>query len=145
MARKGETRSLRGPLVRSFPRRLIAQRFAHGEIQLLRVRGERGTLGCLYNYLHRGRVLQYQSGMASFENQHLKPGFVCHAAAIEHAASAGHAIYDFLGGDVRYKKSLSTDATSLVWACVQRPRARFFVEDRVRRWRDRRASASAQT
>lgn len=70
--------------------------------------------------------------MASFENNHLKPGFLAHTAAIEHAAAAGHELYDFLAGDVRYKKSLATSSTSLVWARVQRLRLRFFVEDRVR-------------
>ena len=121
-----------------FHRRLIAQRFSHGEIQLLRARSERGTIGCLYNHVFRGRVLQYQSGMATFANDKLKPGFVCHAAAIDHAAASGLALYDFLGGDVRYKKSLSTDATRLIWARVQRRRLRFLLEDRVRRWRDQR-------
>jgi len=118
-----------------FHRRLIGQRFAHGEIELVRVHGEHGPIGCLYNFVHAGRVLQYQSGVAHFENEKLKPGFICHAAAIEHAAAKGLDVYDFLGGDHRYKKQLGTDFTTLVWARVQQRRVRFFIEDRVRRWR----------
>jgi len=66
---------------------------------------------------------------------------VCHAAAIDHAAASGLAVYDFLGGDMRYKKSLATDENTLVWARVQRRRLRFFVEDRVRDWRKRQHAA----
>ncbi len=140
---KGKPGAFADPWFDRFHRRLITDRFAHGEIQLLRVRGTAGTIGCLYNHVHHGRVLQYQSGMATFANAHLKPGFVCHAAGIEHAAAAGLAVYDFLGGDMRYKKSLSTDVSSLVWARVQRRRVRFAVEDRLRQWRDQRAAAAA--
>ena len=83
--------------------------------------------------MSHGRVLFYQSGFAAFDDPRIKPGYVCHAAAIEHAAAAGHAIYDFLGGDGRYKQSLATDETQLAWVRVQRPRLRFAIEDRLRR------------
>ncbi len=139
---KGKPGAFADPWFDRFHRRLITQRFAHGEIQLLRVRGDQaGTIGCLYNHVYRGRVLQYQSGVAAFDNAHLKPGFVCHAAAIEHALAHGLAIYDFLGGDMRYKKQLSTDQTTLTWARVQRRRLRFLLEDRLRAWRNKRATA----
>lgn len=135
---KGNPGAFADPWFDRFHRTLITDRFAHGEIQLMRVRNTAGPIGCLYNLARDGRVLQYQSGMNTFENDRLKPGFVCHAAAIEHAATSGLALYDFLGGDARYKKSLSTDHTWLIWARVQRRRLRFLIEDRVRRWRDRR-------
>lgn len=127
------------PWVDRFHRRLIARRFRHGEIQLVRVRNSAGTIGCLYNFVWRSRVLQYQSGLASYADPHQKPGYVCHAAAIEHAATCGLDVYDFLGGEMRYKKSLSTGHEMLVWATVQRPRLRFALESRlVEAWRARR-------
>jgi hypothetical protein len=132
---KGKPGAFADPWFDRFHRKLIAQRFAHGEIELVRVRHRGGPIGCLYNFVHDGRVLQYQSGFATFENEKLKPGFVTHAAAIEHAAANGHAIYDFLAGDQRYKKQLSTGATTMLWARVQRRRLRFLVEDQLRRWR----------
>jgi CelD/BcsL family acetyltransferase involved in cellulose biosynthesis len=135
---RGKPGAFADPWFDRFHRMLITDRFAHGEIQLVRVRNASGPIGCLYNFTHAGRVLQYQSGMSLFENDKLKPGFVCHAAAIEHAATSGLALYDFLGGDARYKKSLSTDHTWLIWARVQRRRIRFFVADRIRRLRDLR-------
>ena len=142
---RGQPGAFADPWFDRFHRRLIGGRFAHGEIQLVRVRNEHGSIGCLYNFVHRGRVLQYQSGVASFENEKLKPGFICHAAAIEHAAATGLDVYDFLGGDHRYKKQLSTDFTTLLWARVRQRRLRFLIEDRVRRWRDsRKVSASGE-
>jgi len=128
---KGQPGAFADPWFDRFHRRLIARRLAHGEIQLLRVRGPEGTIGCLYNFVWRGRVLQYQSGLAMYDDARRKPGYVCHAAAIEHAARTDLAIYDLLGGDMRYKKSLSTDVAELRWARVQRRRLRFAIEDRL--------------
>lgn len=117
------------PWMRGFHRRLIARRYATGEIQLLRVRNKTRTIGCLYNLVCGGRVLFYQSGFAMAEHAHDKPGYLCHARAIEHSAAAGNAVYDLLGGEARYKANLATDATRLVWLRVQRPRPWFALED----------------
>ena len=137
-AQRWAKRNLHGhfedPRVEAFHRRLIAQRMAHGEIQLVRVRAGGSTLGCLYNFVYRGHVLFYQCGLASFDDPHIKPGYLCHAAAVEYNALAGHAIYDLLGGQARYKDNLATGMNRLVWLRVQRPLARFSIEDRVRSW-----------
>ena len=53
-------------------------------------------------------------------------------------------IYDFLAGDMRYKDNLSTDRGELLWVCVQRPRARFLLEDRLRAWVHARRAARAR-
>jgi CelD/BcsL family acetyltransferase involved in cellulose biosynthesis len=131
---RGQPGAFADPWFDRFHRRLIARRFAHGDVQLVRVRAGDATLGCLYNLVGHGRVLFYQSGIARVADPRIKPGYLCHAAAIELAAAAGHARYDFLGGDARYKRQLATDAAQLAWLRVQRPRARFALEDRVRRW-----------
>jgi CelD/BcsL family acetyltransferase involved in cellulose biosynthesis len=125
------------PFVDDFHRRLIERRFAAGEIQLLRVRAGDTTVGCLYNFVWRGDVLFYQSGLAYETDGKLKPGLVCHALAIDRAARAGHRWYDFLAGESRYKQSLATDARALVWARIQQPRLRFALEDLARSLRDR--------
>jgi hypothetical protein len=132
---RGEPGAFADPWFDRFHRRLIQQRFAHGEIQLARLRNGGATLGCLYNLIANGRVLFYQSGLAAIEDPVVKPGLLCHAAAIEHCAAAGHNVYDLLGGSGRYKASLATGSTELVWICVQRARLRFAIEDRVRAWK----------
>jgi CelD/BcsL family acetyltransferase involved in cellulose biosynthesis len=125
------------PFVRGFHERLIARRFAAGEIQLLRVRAGDETIGCLYNFIWDGVVWFYQSGMSQSADPKLKPGLVCHAEAVAHNAALGHRRYDFLGGASQYKRTLATDEhRELVWARVQRPRLRFRLEDGLRRARD---------
>lgn len=118
-----------------FHRRLIAERFRHREIQLMRLRAGGATIGCLYNLVSAGRVLFYQSGLRRFDDPHLKPGYLCHAEAVRHNAAAGHAVYDLLGGESQYKRSLATDEGALVWARIQRPLARFAAEERLRSWK----------
>ncbi len=133
--RRGEPGAFADPWFNAFHRRLIAARHGHGEIQLLRVRARDGTVGCLYNLISNGRVLFYQGGLSTRDDPHLKPGYVCHAEAVRHNAALGHAVYDFLGGDARYKQNLATDETILAWAELRRPLARFALEDRMREWK----------
>ncbi len=128
---RGHSGAFTDPWIDRFHRRLILDRFEAGEIQLIRVRTGAATLGCLYNYIWRGRVLQYQTGFRGSVDARDKPGYVCHTAAIEHCAHSGHAVYDFLAGDHRYKHNLSTRNTHLVWCTVQRSRWRFALEERV--------------
>jgi CelD/BcsL family acetyltransferase involved in cellulose biosynthesis len=116
-------------------RRLITQRFASGEIQLVRLRAGTATLGCGYNLISSGRVLFYQSGLAHIEDPTIKPGYLLHAATIEHDAAAGYAVYDFLAGDSAYKRALSTGSIRMTWARVQRQLARFALEAQLRRWK----------
>jgi CelD/BcsL family acetyltransferase involved in cellulose biosynthesis len=139
-ARRWANRGLRGafaaPWFERFHRQLITNRLAHGEIQLMRIKSGDATLGCLYNVLYRGRVSFYQCGLATFDDPHIKTGYLCHAAAIEYNALAGHAFYDLLGGHAKYKENLATGLNRRVWLRVQRPLTRFSLEDGVKRWYD---------
>ena len=131
---KGEQGAFADKWFDRFHRRLIARRFERGEIQLVRLRTAKDTIGCLYNVVSSGRVLVYQTGINPDVDRALKPGFFTHLFAVEHCAKEGYAAYDFLGGDAQYKKSLSTDETKIVWARVQRRHLRFALEDRARQW-----------
>lgn len=132
---QGDPGAFADPWFLEFHRQLIRLRFSHGEIQLVRVRSASATVGCLYNFVWQGRVLFYQSGLATSGDPRLKPGYLCHARAVEHNAASGHDVYDFLGGDARYKRSLATGSSSLIWARIQKPLVRFAVERRLRRFR----------
>jgi CelD/BcsL family acetyltransferase involved in cellulose biosynthesis len=131
---RGQPGAFADPWFDAFHRRLIEKRIAHGEIQLIRVRNDELTIGCLYNFVSGGRVLFYQCGFGAPDDRHLRPGYLCHTHAVEHSAGEGHAVYDLLGGDARYKQSLATDETRLVWGRVQRRRPWFALEDRLRTW-----------
>lgn len=115
-----------------FHRKLIADRWPHGEIQLLRIRTDAGAVGYLYNFVYGGRVSCYQSGFTYDVDPKRKPGLVSHVLAVQYNLERGAAVYDFLGGDSRYKQSLCTDTEALRWYVWQRPRWRFRVEDALR-------------
>jgi hypothetical protein len=137
-ARRWAARGMRGafadPWFERFHRQLITNRLAHGEIQLMRIKSGDATLGCLYNFVYRGRVVFYQCGLQRFDDPHVKAGYVCHAAAVEYNALAGHSFYDLLGGQAKYKENLATGINRRVWLRVQRPLTRFSLEEGVRRW-----------
>lgn len=133
-AQPGERGAFADAWVEAFHRRLILDRLAHGEIQLMRVTSGGTTLGCLYNFVYRGRVIAYQSGLASFDEASLEPGYITHAAAIEYNALAGHSTYDLLASHAEYEESLATGSTRLVWLRVQRPLTRFSFETTAKRW-----------
>lgn len=108
-------------------------------VDLLRVRFGETTLGVLYNLVLRGHVQFYQSGLLYPEDRRLQPGLVTHALAIDHYIAAGENKYDFLGGEpapVRYKRSLSTDVSPLVWANFSSSRPKLSAIRLLRRaWR----------
>jgi CelD/BcsL family acetyltransferase involved in cellulose biosynthesis len=97
------------PVAHRFHMALIANAFGKGEVQLLRISAGTSIVGYLYNFVHRGRVIFYQSGFNyGLLDKHDRPGLVCHALAIEHhGAHAGLHWYDFAAGDYRYKTSLA--------------------------------------
>lgn len=130
---RAQTGAFDNPVFEAFHQRLIAERLASDEIQLLRVTGDLGLIGCLYNFVHRGRVYAYQSGFVYSNDNRLKPGLVSHHAAIELNRTLGHRYYDFLAGEARYKRSLAKEANQLVWIVVQRPRIAFALENFLRR------------
>ncbi len=97
------------PFAIAFHDRLLRTGMPRGEIQLVRVDAGDTEIGYLYNFLHRGRVSYYQSGLHyGLIDTHDRPGLVAHALLVEHNARNDAAVYDFLAGDYRYKRSLST-------------------------------------
>ncbi len=141
---RGEPGAFANDFFDRFHQALVAARFAHGEIQLLRIGTEAEVIGYLYNFVHDGQVYNYQSGFRYGSSPLLKPGIASHYLAIEHNLQHGAARYDFLAGDYRYKKSLGTHASEMIWAVVQRERLRFQAEDAFRRLKRRLLPATAR-
>lgn len=104
-----------------FHRTLIRRLVPQGKAFLYRARTEHGVIGCLYGFVERNQVLFYQSGLASFDDDKLKPGLVAHALCMQDCLDRGFDAYDFLQGEARYKRELSTTERKLVWA-VASPR-----------------------
>jgi CelD/BcsL family acetyltransferase involved in cellulose biosynthesis len=133
--RRGQPGAFATSFLRRFHGALTERAMARDELDLLRITGPGGAVGLLYNVRHRQRVYAYQSGFADpAGSPHAKPGLTCHARAIAHAVERDDVAYDFLAGDQRYKRSLSSGAIELVWAELARPYSAAALGARLRRW-----------
>lgn len=130
---RGKSGAFASDYLYSFHERLIEKRFGSGDIQLVRVSSGGMTIGCLYSLVCDGGVYLYQTGFNYESDNQVQPGFVCLVEAIEENARRGYRVFDFLGGNDKYKKVLSTHANELVWARLQRKRLRFSVENYLKR------------
>lgn len=114
--RRGQSGAFATPYVQRFHREVVVAGVPRGEVDLLRCRAGETLIGYLYNFRGGGRVLSYQGGFVHEDaGPHGKPGLTCHLLAIERALAEGEAVYDFLAGDTRYKRSLMTDSQALAW------------------------------
>jgi CelD/BcsL family acetyltransferase involved in cellulose biosynthesis len=116
----GEPGAFASARFRGFHGELIERLTAGGEAILFRVRGDAGTIACLYALVDRGRVLFYQGGVAQLADNKLRPGLVGHVLLMQACLERGLAEYDFLAGEARYKRELSTTERPLTWATARR-------------------------
>ena len=135
---RGQPGAFACPFFDQFHRRLVRDAFGRGEVQLLAIHVGGRPLGYIYNFVYRGRVYNYQTGFDyKLCEKHNRPGLVSHAHAIQFNAKCGHAVYDFLAGELEYKQALGTAVAAMSWVILQRGRLRFLVEDALRAMRNR--------
>ncbi len=130
--RRGRRHAFTSPFFETFHCAMIAAGMKDGSVDLLRVAAGGHTLGCLYNFRRGGVVSSYQSGFDD-EKPGLRPGYLCHAMAIEHYAAAGLTYYDFLAGTNRLKQSFGTEQYELVWRHYRKPTLAFRAESIARK------------
>lgn len=128
---RGEPGAFATGFFMEFHRGLIRKRFDSGEIQLSRISAGDVVIGCIYNFVYKGKVFFYQSGI-NYTSNKVRPGFVSLIEAIKYNAGLGHSVFDFLGGAVDYKKSLGTHSNRLTWVKLQKKHMRYAVENRLR-------------
>jgi hypothetical protein len=75
------------------------------EVSVLSINGV--GIGYLVNYIYKNKVYFYLSALTKSEDNRIKIGLLLHSEAIQFYHLNGYESYDFLGGDARYKKSLS--------------------------------------
>lgn len=131
------------PFFRDFVGRLVQAGLAAGSVELLRIGGSgRGadgeTLGYLVVLRYGGRAMVYQSAFAPPRTVHGKPGLMSHAVAVARYAGQGLAVYSFLAGHDRFKRSLATDSETLCWWVLERFEPRLEVLALARRLLRRR-------
>jgi CelD/BcsL family acetyltransferase involved in cellulose biosynthesis len=113
---RGQPGSFAQPFFRRFHYALITDAMQRGELALLRIANSDAVIGVLYNFIHSGHLLAYQSGFAYHNDvRAAKPGLTCHHAAIRYALAEGLDIYDFLAGEDRYKRSLAERTHRQTW------------------------------
>ncbi len=116
----------------TFQRQLMVEGFADRRLVLFRARHQGQSIGCLMLLVDRGRLLDYLSGFASFEEKP-SPGLVTHYLCLTEAAQRGFLAYDFLVGDKRHKDNLSTDVQQLAWVTWRRATVRTAAVSLLRR------------
>lgn len=116
----GYTGSFASSRFLGFHRALIANLLGEGRIVLYRATAGEQVLGTFYGFVERGSIYHYQWGLAQFEDNNLSPGFVVGALCMQEALDRGYDEVNWLAGDVRYKRELSTTSRELIWAEWQR-------------------------
>lgn len=117
---RGTAGAFATPRLAAFHRRLVARGFPDG-VQLLRLRVGARPLGYLYNFLHQGRVYQYQVGFDYPDDNRLNLGLLAHVLSIEHYRQTGQRHYDLLAGDAQYKRQLASRSYELLSCSVAGP------------------------
>jgi CelD/BcsL family acetyltransferase involved in cellulose biosynthesis len=118
--RRGKEGGFRTEQFVHFHDRLIERLWSTSSISILCASAGDLRFAYLYNFVHRGRVYFYQSGLAYEDDPKVKPGLVAHYLAMNHFLALGMIEYDFMAGDARYKQSLANGVRQLAWTRVER-------------------------
>ncbi|MBA6377943.1 MULTISPECIES: GNAT family N-acetyltransferase [unclassified Colwellia] len=92
-------------------------------------------VGYLLNYVYKDQVCFYLSALTSFDDNKIKVGLTLHTKAIQYYIDQGIYSYDFLGGDARYKRSMSNKKYNLVMNCYQRKYLLLKLENKFKNYK----------
>jgi len=132
-ARWGRRGSFTHPSFRRFHEELIARGVPVGAVRVSRTLVGEQTIGVLYNFVHDGWVLNYQSGLLYESDGRLKPGFVSHVLSAEDSISRGERGYDFMAGSAQHKSRLTNATYALKWITIGGDSLERRIEARLRR------------
>ena len=116
-----------------FHQTLIKESWDNQQIDFIKILSGDRVLGYFYNFLYRGTVYFYLSGLCAETDSKLKPGLSGHSLCIQSYADKGFKYYDFMGGDDRYKASLGIKQGELYQISLQRDRLKFKIENVLRK------------
>ncbi|MBV8759297.1 MAG: GNAT family N-acetyltransferase [Deltaproteobacteria bacterium] len=115
-----------------YHRRLVRRSFPLGRIQLVRLSAGNTTIGYHYAFVVGDTSYFYQCGYDYHLGEKTSPGVTLHAAAIQHSLAQGLARYDFMAGDVEYKRRMGTGSRLVHWISWQAPTMKMKSFDFVR-------------
>ena len=104
-----------------------------GAVRISRTLAGDQTIGVLYNFVHDGRVLNYQSGFLYERDRRLKPGLISHVLSIEDSIARGERGYDFLAGSAGHKSHLANAEHAMKWIAIGRDSPERRIETKLRR------------
>lgn len=131
-SRWGRRGAFANPGFRPFHEELIARGFPTGAVRISRTLAGDQTIGVLYNFVHDGRVLNYQSGFLYESDGRLKPGLVSHVLAIQDSIARGERSYDFLAGGGGHKSRLANREHAMKWIAIGRDTPERRIEAKLR-------------
>lgn len=126
------------PEFESFHRTLISSCFDQDFIELYRISVGDKLIAVHYNFVYNGCVHFYLCAINYDNDNRLKPGLMSHALLIQQYIDRGLMTYDMMGGESRYKQSLSTSQSRLVASKVQRNRFQLRVENQLREFKNKK-------
>ena len=148
---RGEPGAFAHPYFVAFQRHMLRTCLDKGTVELLRVCAGDEAIGYVYNFVYRGQVYAYLTGIKYEDDSKLKPGLVNHVLCIEGHLAEGAAIYDFMAGDNRYKANLGQPGPDMFYLIAQRATPRLRLEgalraakNQVAQWRAKRLPAAVE-
>jgi hypothetical protein len=149
---RGHPGSFSSPEFVAFHRALLRRAIPSGTAQLLVVRAGGEEVGLTYNFIHRGKVCAYSTGLSYREDNSFKPGFVTQIASVIHCLQLGLDEYDFMGGAQNYKREMGPRVRELAWMVFERRTMRMRAMRALRRlkagleaWKARRGAVSTSS
>ena len=130
--RWGDASGFSNPAFVLFHQTLIRRAMPAGAIEFFRLELDGKLVAGLYNFLYRGKVYFYLSGIEYNSFDSIKPGMLCHAECIQAHLSTGSNFYDFMGGDAQYKRSLATQSARLYTVAFQKTTPSLWLEQKLR-------------
>jgi CelD/BcsL family acetyltransferase involved in cellulose biosynthesis len=122
----------RFPFLLAVHRRIVAQSFASGGVDIVRIGCGDEVIGYIYCLVRGGWFGSYLSGFAYEADNKAKPGLVSFYLYVEHLLKSDAQVLDFLAGDHRYKTSLGTPGPRMFWLRVQERRPQLLLERALR-------------
>ncbi len=118
----------------NFHKKLMTNCFKDSKFELLKVTAGEHVVGFLYNFIYNQKVRFYLSSFNYENNENgRKPGLLTHYLAIEHYLKKGFSLYDFMGGNSRYKRSFCTTSFPVYLAALQKNKFKFKLERGLRK------------
>lgn len=119
---------------KSFHQSIITSNHPSAKTLMGKLTLDKNLIGCLYCLTHEKKVYFYLSCLKPFSDNKIKLGMNMHISMIEWLITNNqhYQEYDFLAGEARYKKSLSTTKDEYFKLTIQKRSIKFSIEKKLK-------------